>query len=179
MAQPQPRRCAGFDSLLINRVQAVWFSAAGPTRVRAGDTAATQALSASAPCRPGGTVDRPSWSPGTLPGGAQESSPPSQMQGDHSPCQAGLPELGRGGFLPAILTRSLVGERSRAGRVSLVWKRTTFGAPNYPRHCREDAGSDKSSGAAEEALHIQATLQRIRENASALAPGLPGGDQRH
>lgn len=48
-----------------------------------------------------------------------------------------------------------------------------------PRHCREGAGSDKSRGVAEEGVHIQATLPDIRENASAVAPGLAGGDLRH
>lgn len=105
---------AGFDLLLINRVQAVWFPATGPRRVRDGDAAAVQALSASAPHGPAGTcgssMDGPSqrhparWGPG-------RPSPLSWVQGDCSlpPAQSGL---------PAVLTWSLVWERSRAGWVS-------------------------------------------------------------
>lgn len=64
---------AGFDLLLIDRVQAMWFPATGPVRVRDRENAATQALSAPAPCRPDETGQ---IIPDTLPGGAQEWSPP-------------------------------------------------------------------------------------------------------
>jgi len=101
---------AGFDSLFVNRVQAAWFLAAGPGRVGDGDTAATQALSASAARRPGGTVDRPVCSPSTLRGGTQERSPPTEPgTGGSPPPQTRLPEPGGAeGFLPDVLTWSLV-----------------------------------------------------------------------
>lgn len=96
-------------------------------------------------------------------------NPPHLVQRDRSPT-TGLPEPGVG----EISLHSLGEEKSKISVPSLA---KNF--PNYPRHCRESAGADKSSGKAEEGLLLQDTLQHIRKNASGLAPGLPGGDQRH
>lgn len=167
---------AGFDLLLINRVQAVWFPATGPAR--AGDAAATQILPASAPHGPAGTWDLPCGWTIPKPWHPARWVALSWVRGKSLPPKQGSLSKGER-FLPAILTWSLVWERNRAGWVSPAWERTTFGASNYARRCKEGARRDKSSGVAEEGMHMQATFQRIRENASVRAPGVPGGDQSH
>lgn len=54
-----------------------------------------------------------------------------------------------------------------------------FWGTKLPKILQGGVGSDKSNRVGKEGVHIRATLPHIRENASALASGLPRGDKGH